>query len=143
MLIILLIIFFVPGILTIMEFLIFLTKGTKSFNGVFGFLLDLTHVIIILAPSEMELHATALGFILSAIVGYFSLVYFHTLLSANGVKCILVILGCAIFLNLYMIFNQEIILSYFNLPILLLLAMQISINADRLLEKNKHSISSR
>jgi len=146
--------FFIPGISTIIDFVIFLTTGRKQFRGPYGFILDLINLLgfpyfYLATGMPFDNNANILidepyrgvTFIVIALclIGYFALNYLHRHLQ-NPVQIIAIaFLGIGIFINVAMIYQQEAIFSFFNVPIILLFIMQIVEKSNALIQANKPS----
>lgn len=142
---------FIPPIITMVEFLVFLASGKKPMNGVLGFLLDVIQIVwyplmyiqIFNSGSGLQLISQEpnsyffFGIFSAIVIGYFLVTYFNYALRPPLIIFILGLLGLGLFINLYIMFNQETFLSFFNIPILLLFIMQIASNTIQLTtEKN-------
>ena len=143
--------FFLPAFITLIEFLVFLVKGSKPMNGILGFALDVVQLIgfpyfylkcfkdefaeqtLFLEPYEH------LGYliIVAIVLGYFLVTYFKSILHKNHIIIILCLLGVGLFINLNMIYNQDEFLSIFNIPIILLFIMQIVSKSNQLINNQQ------
>jgi len=143
---ILIYLFFVPGILTLIDFIYYVATGEKKFDYVGGLLLDCIQLIgypilfSLLFQNLGEMHMavfsspwTTLTILITvlSIFGYFAIRYAYPFINDTLTIIILVLLACGIFINVSMIHDGFSILSYFNIPIILLYLMQVATNVKR------------
>lgn len=138
---------FVPGILTLIDFIYYVVKGEKFFNHFGGLLLDGIQLVgfpilfvmfsSYLSSRSMEVFSAdwiwiSIPITILSVLGYFAICYAYIFLSETLSVVILILLGCGIFINVSMIHDSLGINSYFNIPIILLYVMQISVNVKRI-----------
>ncbi len=144
--------FFVPGISTIIDFIIFLSTGRKQFRGPYGFILDLINLLgfpyFYLASGmpfdnntniliEEPYRGATIIVIALCLIGYFALNYLHRHLQKPVQITAIVFLAIGVFINVAMIYQQEAIFSFFNVPIILLFIIQIVEKSNALIQVDK------
>lgn len=140
---------FVPGILTLIDFIYFIAKGEKLFDHFGGFLLDGIQLVgfpilfvmfsSYLSSRSMEVFSAdwiwiSIPITLLSVIGYFAIRYAYPFISETFSIIILVLLACGIFINVSMIYDVYDVESFFSIPIILLYIIQISNNVKRLLK---------
>lgn len=138
---------FVPGILTLIDFLYFVAKGKKLFDYFGGLLLDVVQLVgypILFAMffhylhgESMQIYASPWGMLtipltLLSIVGYFGIRYAYPFIPQNITIAILMLLASGIFINLSMIHDVFGLESIFSGSIILLYIIQIATNVKRI-----------
>lgn len=140
-------ILFLPALISIIEFLVYLGIGKKPLDYIGGLFLEIFNIIIFpalyivvfntepdLVPKVLQEPHSWYSFpiIAISIVSYFIIRYAYPFVK-DSIQIVLVIfLAAGILLNVAMIFDQELIFSIFNTPIILLYIMQIFTHSNRL-----------
>ncbi len=114
---IILIAFFIPGILTIVDFAFFAFKGEKRFDHFGGLALDGIHLLgfpmlYILFISyaggsgfivfQKPYSSLSIPVIVLSVIGYFIVRYAYPFLSDSWTTIILILLSCGLFINVSM-----------------------------------------
>jgi hypothetical protein len=127
--------FFIPGIISIVEFTIYCFLKRKPLHPVLGIPLDIINIIgfpwlyITLVSQDLGIgeksvlinHITIV-LILCSILSYFLLTYLHGfIVKQNGVLTVgLVLIVAGIFFNIWLVLHEPLsILCFFNIPIIL------------------------
>jgi hypothetical protein len=146
---IILIAFFIPGILTIVDFVFFVLKGEKRFDHFGGLALDGIHLLgfpllytlffSYAGGSDFTLFqepysSLSIPIIALSVIGYFIVRYAYPFLSDSWTTIILILLTCGLFINVSMIYEHLSLFSFFNISIILLYIMQIVTHSHRLLK---------
>jgi hypothetical protein len=146
---IILIAFFIPGILTIIDFVFFAIKGEKRFAHFGGLALDGIHLLgfpllymlffSYAGGSDFTLFqepysSLSIPIIALSVIGYFIVRYAYPFLSDSWTTIILILLTCGLFINVSMIYEHLSLFSFFNISIILLYIMQIVTHSHRLLK---------
>ena len=146
---IILVAFFIPGILTIVDFVFFVFKGEKRFDHFGGLALDGIHLLgfpllYMLffsygGGSDFTLFqepysSLSIPIIALSVIGYFIVRYAYPFLSDSWTTIILILLTCGLFINVSMIYEHLSLFSFFNISIILLYIMQIVTHSHRLLK---------
>ena len=144
--ILILILFFIPGIITFFDFLYFSFTGFKWFNRLFGGILDILNIvafpllyILIIGADEHSLaheeitYPLILLLIASSVIAYFLIQHFASYFSYFIKTALLILLGFGVIINIAMLFTYDglLIPGLFNLPIILLYLMQIIQNINQ------------
>jgi hypothetical protein len=145
---IILIAFFIPGILTIVDFVFFAFKGEKRFDHFGGLVLDGIHLLgfpmlyMLFFPYagdsafiifQEPYSSLSIPLIVLSVIGYFIVRYAYPFLSDSWTTIILILLSCGLFINVSMIYDHPSPFSFFNISIILLYIMQIVTHSHRLL----------
>jgi hypothetical protein len=146
---IILIAFFIPGILTIIDFVFFAIKGEKRFAHFGGLALDGIHLLgfpllymlffSYAGGSDFTLFqepysSLSIPIIALSVIGYFIVRYAYPFLSDSWTTIILILLTCGLFINVSMIYEHLSLFSFFNISIILIYIMQIVTHSHRLLK---------
>lgn len=138
--------FFIPGALTLIDFIYYTIKGEKLFDHFGGLLLDgiqligypifFSTVFPYLGGRSMLVFSASWVWLtvpltVLSILGYFAIRYAYLFLSETLTIVILTLLSCGIFINVSMIHDGLGINAYFNISIILLYIMQIAITVKR------------
>jgi hypothetical protein len=146
---IILVAFFIPGILTIVDFVFFVFKGEKRFDHFGGLALDGIHLLgfpllytlffSYAGGSDFTLFqepysSLSIPIIALSVIGYFIVRYAYPFLSDSWTTIILILLTCGLFINVSMIYEHLSLFSFFNISIILIYIMQIVTHSHRLLK---------
>jgi hypothetical protein len=140
--------FFIPGIISICEFIVFLFQGKKPMKGPLGFILDTINIIgfpalyasvnipymsqtVFMIPPFFQFTTLVVTL---CIISYFLIRYFSHYLPTAVQIIALCLVGIGIFLNMAMLFREYNIFSFFHVPIILLFIIQIVEKSNSLIK---------
>ena len=156
--IILIFIFFIPPLITGIEFLIFIGTGKRPLGGPIAFTLDILSTVffpflyivsesnyynnggIFLDPPLYYLTLCVIGL---CVISYFFTTYFPNILTHRLKVAALITLAFGIFLNMGLIYQQDAIFSIFNIAIILLFIMRISQTTENMLTEKEDELKQR